>query len=279
MAGGFPDCPWRWDFQKRTSGFSPVRTRSSSTSRPGMWSRCSAVLKLDEKLAYRQTVCFFDTADGALEARGLILRARQKDGGPGESTVKLRAIEGAGELSDAERAIQPEQDWTREDGPTLSRSVDHEAITEGLVARAAAGEGRVIELFNDQQQKLVMARMKDFNWESLRRYGPVEAKVWKQQRKLEGFRGKGHHRDLESGKRRAHAESARSLRQREGRDRRAGAGSRSTVFRSRQGRGTGRAFGPDENPPGAGVFQTGALRDRPAFQLDIPGGEVSDSLK
>lgn len=157
---------------------------------PGNVEQVLGVLKLDEKLAYRQTVCFFDTADGALEARGLILRARQKDGGPGESTVKLRAIEGAGELSDAERAIQPEQDWTREDGPTLSRSVDHEAITEGLVARAAAGEGRVIELFNDQQQKLVMARMKDFNWESLRRYGPVEAKVWKQQRKLEGFREK-----------------------------------------------------------------------------------------
>lgn len=157
---------------------------------PGNVEQALAVLKLDEKLAYRQMVCFFDTADGALEAQSLILRARQKDGGPGESTVKLRAIEGAGELSEVERTIQPEQDWTREDGPTLSRSVDHESIAEDLLAKVVSGERKVVELFNGQQQNLVMARMKDFHWENLRRYGPVEAKVWKQQRKLEGFKEK-----------------------------------------------------------------------------------------
>jgi hypothetical protein len=149
-----------------------------------------AVLKLDENRAYRQMVCFFDTANGALEAQSLILRARQKDGEPGQSTVKLRAIGAVEELSEAERAIQPEQDWIGEDGPMLSRSVDYEPIANGLVAKVAAGDGKVVELFNEQQQKLVMARMKDFNWESLRRFGPVEAKVWKQQRKLEGFKEK-----------------------------------------------------------------------------------------
>ncbi len=157
---------------------------------PGNAEQALAVLKLDEKSAYRQMVCFFDTAAGALAAQGLILRARQKDGEPGQSTVKLRASEMADGLSEAERAIQPEQDWTREDLPTLSRSVDHESITEGLVAKVAAGEEKVKALFNDQQQKLVMARMKGFNWLSLRRFGPVETLVWKQQRKLDGFKEK-----------------------------------------------------------------------------------------
>lgn len=149
-----------------------------------------AALKLDEKLAVRQSVCFFDTPEGELEAQGLILRARQKDGEPGQSTVKLRAVDATAELSEAERAIQPEQDWTRVDAPTLSRSLDYGPIAQGLVGKVAAGEGKVVELFDEQQQKLVTARMKDFNWESLRRYGPVEAKVWRQQRKLEGFKEK-----------------------------------------------------------------------------------------
>jgi len=70
-------------------------------------------LKLDEHRAVNQLCCFFDTSDGMLEAEHLILRARQKGDGPGEFTVKLRASEDSA-LSDAERAIQPEQDWTDE---------------------------------------------------------------------------------------------------------------------------------------------------------------------
>ena len=71
-------------------------------------------LKLDERQAVKEIVCYFDTGDGALEAHQLILRARQKAGQPGESTVKLLATAGATDLSDEERAIQPEQDWTDE---------------------------------------------------------------------------------------------------------------------------------------------------------------------
>ncbi|MEY3897279.1 MAG: hypothetical protein RLZZ214_2800 [Verrucomicrobiota bacterium] len=149
-----------------------------------------AVLKLDEKRAVRQMVCFFDTADGALEAQNLILRSRQKDGESGQSTVKLRASDSATELSEAERAIQPEQDWTHENGPTLSRSVDSAPLEKGLVPQVAAGEGAVAELFNDEQKRLVMARMKNLEWGSLRRFGPVEAKVWREQRRLDGFKEK-----------------------------------------------------------------------------------------
>ncbi len=144
-------------------------------------------LKLDEHRSVKQIVCFFDTADRALEANDLILRARQKEGGPGESTVKLRAIDGATALSDAERAIQPEQDWTNENRPTLSRSVDHASWAKGLVPKVAAGQVAVAEIFDETQRKLVMARMKDFDWKSLRLYGPVDARVWRQQWKLQGF--------------------------------------------------------------------------------------------
>ncbi len=157
---------------------------------PANTEQAIAALKLDESKAVEQTVCFFDTADGALESHNLILRARQKGSELGESTVKLRAIAETTNLSEAERAIRPEQDWTHEAGPTLSRSMDWTSIETGLVNRIATGEGKVRELFNVDQQSLVMARMKDFNWESLKRYGPVQARVWREHRTLAGFHEK-----------------------------------------------------------------------------------------
>ena len=144
-------------------------------------------LKLEEHRAVKQSVCFFDTDDGALEANGLILRAREKAGEPGQSTVKLRAIDDATELSDVERAIQPERDWTHESGPALSRSLDHASLSRGLVLEVAAGRAAVAELFDEAQRKMVSERMKNFHWESLRRYGPVKSKVWRQQWTLQGF--------------------------------------------------------------------------------------------
>jgi len=48
-------------------------------------------------------------------------------------------------------------------------------------------QAAVEELFNAEQRQLVASRMKDFPWERLRRYGPIEAEVWAQQWKLYGF--------------------------------------------------------------------------------------------
>jgi len=133
-------------------------------------------------------VIFFDTGDRSLAANHLILRARQQGkGGRGDSTVKLRVHDGATELSDAELAIQPEQDWTNENVATLSRSKDRESLAKGLVSQVIAGQLAMADLFDEEQHELVAGRMKDFNWADLRLYGPVEADVWKQQWKLDGF--------------------------------------------------------------------------------------------
>lgn len=144
-------------------------------------------LKLEERPFTQQTVCFFDTGDRALEASHLILRARQKGDGPGQSTVKLRAVDGTTELSDAERSLQPEQDWTSESAPALSRSLDDSTLATGLVPAVSAGNGDVAALFNEAQRKLVTARVKNFRWDRLKRYGPAETRVWRQQWKLQGF--------------------------------------------------------------------------------------------
>jgi hypothetical protein len=72
-------------------------------------------------------------------------------------------------------------------GRTLSRSLDRKSLAMGLVSKVAAGQLPVAELFSEPQRKLVMGRMKDFKMESLRRYGPVGALIWRQQWKLHGF--------------------------------------------------------------------------------------------
>jgi hypothetical protein len=122
-----------------------------------------------------------------LAANNLILRARQQDGQSGQSTVKLRSTANAIELSDEERGIPPEQDWTDEAGATFSRSVDRRDLAEGLVSKVVASLAAVGVLFDEAQRKLVAARMKDFNWENLKCYGPVEAQVWQRQLKLADF--------------------------------------------------------------------------------------------
>jgi len=143
--------------------------------------------QLDERRAKKRTVCFFDTSARSLAASHLILRARQSKKGHTDSTVKLRAEDDALELSDAELAIQPEQDWTNETGPAHSRSLDRDVPDNGLLSEVVAGRRAVIELFSDEQKDLVTGRAKDLNWADLRLYGPVDVMVWRQQWKLDGF--------------------------------------------------------------------------------------------
>lgn len=151
------------------------------------------LLKLEDKPLLARTVCFFDTADGALAASHLILRARQDEAKPGkpdelgESTVKIRASEGETDLSPLELAISPEQDWSHPFAPTLSRSLSWDSLENGRVRKTAAGEENVIDLFNPQQRALAAARMPALKWETLKCYGPIDAQVWKGKLDLQGF--------------------------------------------------------------------------------------------
>ncbi|MES2920978.1 MAG: hypothetical protein V4819_05510 [Verrucomicrobiota bacterium] len=145
------------------------------------------VLKLDPAAATSRDVCFFDTADGALAARDLILRARQTPGESGDSTVKIRTTDATTKLSKAEQAIPPEQDWTGKTEPVISRSLDRNLSDRGLFARVMAGRAPVRELFNKKQVELVTARLKGFRFESLRRLGPFKTQVWKKRSNLGGF--------------------------------------------------------------------------------------------
>jgi len=145
------------------------------------------MLKLDAKPGVKEQVFFFDTTNYVLEAHNLILRARQKVGHPADSTVKLRTASAASELSDAEKSIKPEEDWSNEIAPAISRSVDYDPLPDGVLATVDQGTWTVDKLFNDAQRRMVEARVKNFSWPALRRFGPIQAEVWDEQFKLKDF--------------------------------------------------------------------------------------------
>lgn len=151
--------------------------------------RALQALKLDPQRAVTAIVCYFDTPDGALDAKHLILRARQQGEANGESTVKLRAAEGETTLSDGERAIPAEKDWVDQTGATFSRSLDNVSLAKDLVSKVAAGQAPVVGLFNAAQRQLIAARVPDLKWDQLRCFGPVKAEIWRQQAQLAGFPG------------------------------------------------------------------------------------------
>jgi hypothetical protein len=145
------------------------------------------VLRLERQYAEKEIVYFFDTSDKILQARHMTLRARQPAGRSGDSTVKLRALAGTLELSDAERELQPEQDWTDESRPSEARSLSRKHIKKGLVGSVGSGTAPMTELFTDTQRQLMKARVPDVAWDNLKSFGPINAEVWSRQAQLAGF--------------------------------------------------------------------------------------------
>jgi hypothetical protein len=144
-------------------------------------------LELQRQRADSEIVYYFDTSDKLLQAHHVTLRARQSAGQSGDSTVKLRALAGTLELSDAERGLVTEQDWTDERQPSEARSLSRKHIKKGLVDSVGSGAAPVAELFTDAQRQLVQARVPGVAWDGLQAFGPIDAEVWSRQAQLAGF--------------------------------------------------------------------------------------------
>jgi hypothetical protein len=144
-------------------------------------------LGLQRQRADSEIVYYFDTSDKLLQAHHVTLRARQSTGHSGDSIVKLRALAGTLELSDAERELVPEQDWTDERQPSEARSLSRKHLKKGLVDNVGSGAAPVAELFTDAQRQLVQARVPGVAWDGLQAFGPIDAEVWSRQAQLAGF--------------------------------------------------------------------------------------------
>jgi hypothetical protein len=143
-------------------------------------------LGLERQSADKEIIYFFDTSDKMLQAHHVTLRARQPVGRSGDATVKLRATTGTLELSDEERTLQPEQDWTSEHDPTEARSLTRVDLPDDLISQVGDGSMPVASLFSKEQQNLARVRLPGVDWKSLKKLGPIEAQVWSRQGKLNG---------------------------------------------------------------------------------------------
>jgi hypothetical protein len=101
-------------------------------------------------------------------------------------TVKLRSSAGAIALSEEERALPIENDWTNEHQPAEARSLT-ETVADNLVDSVGSGSSPVAELFTDAQRQLVEMQVPGVAWNDLKRYGPIETRVWKKE-VLKGFK-------------------------------------------------------------------------------------------
>lgn len=133
-----------------------------------------------------ERVCFFETAECALKEKDIILRAREKADAPDDSTLKLRAKDESSVTGLIANTLEVEQDWTSLTSINFSRSLDNKELEEGLFDKVMKGEKKPKALFKTQKA-LFEERGSGVDLESLKRYGPLEAKVWKKAFKLPGF--------------------------------------------------------------------------------------------
>lgn len=134
-----------------------------------------------------EDIMFFDTSDRALAAAGIILRARWKSDGRGDTTVKLRDGDSARALSDAEKGIAAEEDWVDDIQPLISRSVTNVGLGKSVLQDVIHGTAAPRTLFNAEQIQLIEARLAPFPWNRLESIGPIQAKLWPKGVELKDF--------------------------------------------------------------------------------------------
>ncbi len=124
--------------------------------------------------------CFFDTDDLLLKKAGVILRAREKEGEPGEVTVKLTYPSQADAVADSTVGKKAEEDRISRTESRFSRSVDRaDGLPAGDVAKLATGELPAETAFDASLRDVVARRLPGLDWRAVRAFGPVQAEIWK----------------------------------------------------------------------------------------------------
>lgn len=151
------------------------------------------VLKMKAEGAPEVSVCFYDTAEGALDTRGLILRVRREHEANAEGEKELDAVvkrRGDGPAPGRFKDLKPEEDWVGPESMKLSFSIKAENLDESLVMEVLEGKKQVREALSDQQQQFAKACLNlpegaEVPWKDLRRYGVIA--VWKSKRDIGEF--------------------------------------------------------------------------------------------
>src|SRR5262245_44702218 len=110
-------------------------------------------LGLDPLEAQIRQVFFFDTPDLALNAAGLVVRARRVQGGTGDSVVKLRPVEPAGLTEEIRQSAAFGVEVDAMPGGSFVCSGSMKGMVAAANVRDAVGGGRPVrKLFSKEQR-------------------------------------------------------------------------------------------------------------------------------
>jgi hypothetical protein len=155
-----------------------TRTELKVTIEPNDIRRARYRLSLVNAQSQERQIWFFDTAALDLFGAGVILRAREIDGEPDDSTVKLRPFELA-DLDTQFRALDGlkcEIDRSP-DTATSACSLKVEQ-DEGEIADVGGGDRAIDKLFSSEQEAMLAAHGPAIGWDALVPLGPIQARVW-----------------------------------------------------------------------------------------------------
>jgi hypothetical protein len=155
------------------------RVELKVTVRADQVSAVSRRFRLYKPQAERRAITFYDTAELALYAQGVILRARDILGDEDDSTVKLRPVE----IADVDPSWLSTDGFKCEIDRVGDRSVSSCSLTvrqdEGEIAEVAGGERAIDKLFSDEQEQFLASLSLVPAWRELAPMGPTDAWVWK----------------------------------------------------------------------------------------------------
>jgi hypothetical protein len=135
-------------------------------------------LSLVNAQSQERQIWFFDTPALDLYEAGVILRAREINGEPDDSTVKLRPFELA-DLATQFRTLDGlkcEVDRLPDTAtPSCSLKVEQDS---GEIAAVGRGERDIDQLFSSEQEAMFATYGPAIDWSSLAALGPIRARVW-----------------------------------------------------------------------------------------------------
>jgi hypothetical protein len=154
------------------------RAELKVTIEPNDIRRARSRLALVNADSQQRQIWFFDTPALDLYAAGVILRAREIDGEPDDSTVKLRPFE-LGDLALQFRTLDGlkcEVDRLPDTAtPACSLKVEQ---GDGEIAAVGQGDRDIDKLFSSEQEAMYATYGPAVAWTDLAALGPIRARVW-----------------------------------------------------------------------------------------------------
>lgn len=146
-----------------------------------------AALGLDPLDAQIRQVFFFDTADLALNQRGVVVRARRIQGRNDDSVVKVRPVVPA-ELSTERKSKSLTVEVDAMPGGFVCSASMKATLGRTDVKEVAAGTRAIHKLYTKEQQSFFRANASDLELDDLVRLGPIT--VLKQKLRPEEYAGR-----------------------------------------------------------------------------------------